>query len=211
MGVLHPCILVAIYPSMYPSIHPSVYRSGPATAAHRAQVDADIEVKRLGRGRQNAPALAHELHAVNLLVRDEHGRLVHIEEGLLQGVQVAVVSLRSRTGQGTAQDVRPAAPLSALAVCSTYTHCPFAASHAVNLDICLSTPAAGRVRHAGRAARGRLLHLHAGAQSPSPMLQPALKHAGWDVSPVQHNATLNPKPYTLSPASDLPRLPAVPP
>ena len=127
------------YHSLYVSIHPSVYRSGAATAAHRAQVDADIEVKGLGRGRQNAPALAHELHAVNLLVRDEHGRLVHIEEGLLQGVQVAVVSLRSRTGQGIAQDVWPAALLSALAVCCTYTHCPIAASHAGKLDICSST------------------------------------------------------------------------
>lgn len=53
-----------------------------------------IEVKRLGRGCNHAPSLAQELHALDLVKHDQGGGLVHVEEGPLQGVQVAVVSLQ---------------------------------------------------------------------------------------------------------------------
>ena len=57
----------------------------------------NIEIKGFGRGSYQASALPHELHAGNLIEDNEGGRLVDVEEGSFQGVEVAVISLHSVT------------------------------------------------------------------------------------------------------------------
>ena len=52
------------------------------------------QVKCLGRVGQHASALPHELYALNLIIHQQCRRLVHIEEALLQWVQVAVICLQ---------------------------------------------------------------------------------------------------------------------
>jgi hypothetical protein len=60
----------------------------------RAVLEAHEQVERLGGRAQHAAALAQELDAVDLVVHDQHGRLVHVEERALQREQEAVVRLR---------------------------------------------------------------------------------------------------------------------
>lgn len=53
----------------------------------------DQQVKRSHAAADDAAALPLELHVLNVVVVDAHGRLVHVEEGLVQRVQEAVVCL----------------------------------------------------------------------------------------------------------------------
>lgn len=61
--------------------------------AHLVCLHADGEVKGLGAGSQHATALPQELHTLYFIVHQQSGRLLDIEEGTLQRVQIAVICL----------------------------------------------------------------------------------------------------------------------
>jgi len=61
--------------------------------AHLVCLHADGEVKGLGTSSQHATALPQKLHTLYLIVHQQGGRLLNIEESALQRLQIAVICL----------------------------------------------------------------------------------------------------------------------
>ena len=66
-------------------------KEAPSSASHASGTLRLVH----SRKRTRAPHLAQELHAVHVLEHQQRGRLLHVEEGALQRIEVAVVRLAS--------------------------------------------------------------------------------------------------------------------